>query len=234
MRNDPAIWMYHSVEDVDDDPFQITVSPARFDRQLDWLAARGLRGVGVAELLAARQAGQDRGLVGLTFDDGYADFATWVVPALLRRGFAATVFMVAGEIGGQNGWDTGPRRSLMTDKQLRWVAEQGMEVGSHGLRHLDMPQVGDEALQRELRDSRAILQDVTGRDIGGFAYPYGHVSAREVEAVRAAGYDYGCAIWHSSLTGVHALPRVYVGDHDHGPRLRLKHARHRLLSWRWS
>lgn len=226
------IWMYHSVEDVAEDPFLITVSPERFERQLDWIRARGMRGVSMAELLRARQAGRARGLVGLTFDDGYADFATWVVPTLLRRGFSATVFMVAGEVGGHNRWDTGPCRDLMSEKQLRWVAEQGMEIGSHGLWHRNMPQLDDEELDRELRESRAVLQDMIGRDVAGFAYPYGYLSAREVDAVRAAGYGYGCAIWQSELTGIHALPRIYIGDKDHGVRLRLKQVRHRLSSWR--
>jgi hypothetical protein len=46
-----------------------------------------------------------------------------------------------------------------------------------------------------------------------------------VDTVRAAGYHYGCAIWRSPLTSLHALPRTYVGDRDGALRLRAKWCR---------
>jgi len=39
------VLMYHSVEPYAEDPYQITVSPRRFERQLRWLRRRGLRGL---------------------------------------------------------------------------------------------------------------------------------------------------------------------------------------------
>lgn len=71
----PAIAMYHSVSPYEQDPYLVTVSPARFEQQMHWLRRRGLRGVSVSELLAARERGRARRLVGLTFDDGYAELA---------------------------------------------------------------------------------------------------------------------------------------------------------------
>ncbi|PWI09697.1 polysaccharide deacetylase, partial [Streptomyces sp. NWU339] len=70
----PWVAMYHSVGDCSDDPYRITVTPERLEEQLAWLRRRGLRGVSVADLLAARARGEGRRLVGLTFDDGYTDF----------------------------------------------------------------------------------------------------------------------------------------------------------------
>jgi hypothetical protein len=49
-----------------------------------------------------------------------------------------------------------------------------------------------------------------------------------VEAVRAAGYDYGCAIRRCAETARHALPRTYVGAADGSARLWAKWARHLL------
>src|SRR4051812_31640719 len=140
----PLVLMYHSVEPFDADPYQVTVHPRRFDRQLRWLSGRGLRGVSVAELLAARRTGRGADLVGLTFDDGYADFVTEVVPALARYGFTATVFVVAGALGGHNTWDEpGPRKPLMTADDVRRVTATGMEVGSHSLSHVRLPDLAD-------------------------------------------------------------------------------------------
>ncbi len=101
----PMVLMYHSVEPYQADPYLVTVSPPRFEQQMRWLARRGLRGTSVRDLLAARAAGAGKGLVGLTFDDGYADFARHALPVLQRFGFGATVFVIAGRLGGDNAWD---------------------------------------------------------------------------------------------------------------------------------
>ena len=60
LRETPMIYMYHGVADVDEDPNQLCVSPARFAEQMAWLARRGLRGVGIAELVDAMRAGRQR------------------------------------------------------------------------------------------------------------------------------------------------------------------------------
>lgn len=225
----PWVAMYHSVGDCSDDPYRITVTPERLGRQLAWLRQRGLRGVPVAELLAARARGGGQDLIGLTFDDGYADFVTHALPLLRRWGCRATVFVLPGRLGGDNAWDPlGPRKPLLTADGIRRVAAEGMEIGSHGLTHVDLTRADDLALKAELVESRALLEELTGVRVDGFCYPYGTVDARVVAAVREAGYAYACAIDPGPLTGVHALPRVHVGQEDTSWRLHLKYRLHRL------
>jgi peptidoglycan/xylan/chitin deacetylase (PgdA/CDA1 family) len=223
----PWVWMYHSIDHVSEDPHLVTVSPPRFERQLAWLKARGLRGVSMSELLTAMDKGRARGLVGLTFDDGYADFVSRAVPALLKFGFTATVFVVSARIGSYNAWDEGPRKPLMTAEQLRSVVSAGMQVSAHGRYHLSLPSLDDDELGDEIEGSRTELEDVLGRAVTGFAYPYGHVTAREMRAVRSAGYDHACAV-RPQETGRHTLARTYIGERDRGLRLRAKLVRHGL------
>ncbi|WP_031014381.1 polysaccharide deacetylase family protein [Streptomyces sp. NRRL WC-3795] len=221
--------MYHSVGDRSEDPYRITVTPERLDAQLGWLRRRGLRGVSVAGLLAARARGEDRGLVGLTFDDGYADFVTHALPCLRRHGCGATLFVLPGRLGADNAWDPlGPRKPLLTADGVRHAAAEGVEIGSHGLTHVDLTTADDATLKAETAESRALLTELTGTPATGFCYPYGTVDARAAEAVRAAGYAYACAIDPGPLTGPHALPRVHVGERDTAVRLLLKTRLHRL------
>ncbi|SEG69568.1 Polysaccharide deacetylase [Thermomonospora echinospora] len=227
----PLILRYRSVGRTERGPARPNVPPEVFERQMDWLYRNGLQGVSVGELRAAWRAGRARGLVGLTFDGGYADFATRAAPVLLRRGFTATVFVAAAEIGGESTWDTGPRRRLMSEDQIHRVVGKGMELGSHGLRYVSLPGTDDEELVEELTRGRSMLEDLTGGPVTGFAYPYGHVLRREMDAVRKAGYEYACAVWRSLLNGDHALPRTRMGDHDRGVRMWAKVFRHQLV-WR--
>ncbi|GAB3504888.1 polysaccharide deacetylase family protein [Amycolatopsis cihanbeyliensis] len=220
----PMIWMYHSVCEYDEDPYQVTVRPSRFAAQLAWLRGQGLRGVSMREL------GEDpRGAVGLTFDDGYADFAEVAVPILRAYGCTATVFVLAGRLGGSNEWDTaGPRKPLLTAEQVREVAATGMEVASHGLRHRPMPDLGGTELAEEVAGSRAAVAELTGEPVHGFAYPYGLLDEGTRRAVAAAGYHYACAVGHPARPDEFALPRMFVGERDTGPRLHAKRARHAL------
>ncbi|MFB7453041.1 polysaccharide deacetylase family protein [Streptomyces sp. NPDC056194] len=227
----PPLWvaMYHSITDTSDDPYRVTVSPVRFARQLHWLGDRGLRGVSVRELLDATAEGRAEGLVGLTFDDGYADFLDSALPLLQRHGFTATVYVLPGRLGGENGWDSaGPRKPLLDEDGIRRIADAGMEVGSHGLRHVPLTEADDTALAAETRHSRELLEEMTGRPVEGFCYPYGQVDPRVIRAVRKAGYRYGCAIDPGPHTGTYALPRVHIGENDTPWRLTAKRVLHPL------
>jgi peptidoglycan/xylan/chitin deacetylase (PgdA/CDA1 family) len=103
-----------------------------------------------------------------------------------------------------------------------------MEIGSHGLRHMSLPTATDAELMEEVGHSRRVLREITGQDVTGFCYPWGHLDSRAVDQVRSAGYSYGCAISRSRLTGPYALPRNYIGDADSSPRLWAKGVCHWL------
>jgi peptidoglycan/xylan/chitin deacetylase (PgdA/CDA1 family) len=228
----PWTLMYHSVDSGPQDPYLLTVSPERFAAQLAWLHRQGLRGVSMRELVRAYEQGATDGLVGLTFDDGYADFPRRVLPALREYDFTATLYVVAGRMGGHNAWDPdAPRKPLVTADQVRQLAATGVEIGSHGLSHRRMTGLGEEDLALETRRSRAVLESVVEGPVTGFCYPYGAVDDAAERSVAAAGYDHGVGIGHQPATSRWALPRCYVGERDGGLRLRAKRLRHALRGW---
>ncbi len=103
---------------------------------------------------------------------------------LRQHGFGATVFVIAGRLGGDNAWDPeGPRKRLMDAPEVWALAQAGIEIGSHGLRHVRLPGAGD-TLAEEVGESRRILREVTGKPVGGFCYPYGDLDAGAVTQVR--------------------------------------------------
>ena len=93
----------------------------------------------------------------------------------------------------------------MTADDVRRAADAGMEIGSHGLTHRRLPEADDERWPTRCGRSREILAEIIGGTVDGFCYPYGGVGEREVAAVRAAGYDYACAVDAPPLAGRHAL-----------------------------
>jgi peptidoglycan/xylan/chitin deacetylase (PgdA/CDA1 family) len=224
----PMVLMYHGVADVAEDPNQLCVTPGRFAEQMATLQRLGLRGVGVAALVDAMRAGRPRGLVGITFDDGYASVLEAAVPELRRRGFTATVFVISGRLGGTNAWDHGPSWPLLSASQVAEVANAGLEIGSHGATHVRLAGLAAAQLEAEVSGSRTRLGGLIGAAVRGFAYPYGSMDAAARRAVRDAGYDYACAVeTPSAHLGFWALPRIYVGQRDGAARLRAKHLLYR-------
>nr|WP_296065454.1 polysaccharide deacetylase family protein [uncultured Actinoplanes sp.] len=219
----PPVLMYHAVGHAGNDPFALYVTPQRFAAQMSLLARLGLRGVCLAELGDAALRGAADGLVGITFDDGYRDVLAHALPALREHGFGATFYAVSGLLGGVNAWDPPPRRALMTADDLRGLAAQGYEVGSHSVSHPRLAGLDPAALRHEVAGSRLALAEVLPAPPRTFCYPYGSVDAPAVRAVADAGYAYACAVVRvPGLPTVFARPRVGVTERDRGLRLAAK------------
>ncbi|MDP1680581.1 MAG: polysaccharide deacetylase family protein [Burkholderiales bacterium] len=189
----PLMLMYHSVQRgraIPDWPW--AVSMARFRSQLDFLAGEGWKTVTMADLAARPQAWPERTVV-ITFDDGYRDNYE-AFEALAQRGMCASWFVVAGWLGRGAGWgDAGqPSDPLLEPAQLRAMQSAGMEIGSHTVDHLRLPDLDNTQLNAQLLTSKALLEDVLGTEVVSFAYPYGAWDERCEQAVMAAGYRYAC------------------------------------------
>jgi len=219
----PAILMYHNIAEVAADPMDLCVAPTRFAEQMSWLKTQGLRGVGIGTLIDAMRAGRERGLVGITFDDGYASVLEAAVPELLSHGFTATMFIISDRVGGSNEWCEGQAQPLMSAEQVGELAAAGMEVGSHAATHTRLAGVGADQLEAEVSGSRASIGELTAAPVRGFAYPYGSMDPAAKRAVRGAGYDYACATEPPMAElGIMALPRIGVSQRDGSRRLAAK------------
>ena len=212
----PGILNYHAIARVAEDPNRICVSPQRFEAQMRYLKQRGLRGVSMRELLRAAGTERARGLVGLTFDDGYENFLYSALPMLERYGFSATVFVIGGMLGAENTWDEQPRMRLLGAKGVREIARRGMEVGSHGMSHIKLSGLPMARLEDEMAESRRVLGEVLDEEIDGFCYPYGSLDSAATRAARQAGYSYACATWLQAASNIYDLPRFPVWEID-GP-----------------
>jgi peptidoglycan/xylan/chitin deacetylase (PgdA/CDA1 family) len=207
--------MYHSVSPASQTPNILNVTPERFEAQLRFLKQKNLRGVSVRELRQAKNTDGVRGLVGLTFDDGYANFLHEAVPVLERFGFTATLFVVAGMLGGRNDWPhryyPRPQMKLLDAKDIQEISERGIEVGSHTMSHRWLPGLEPEKLQEEVSVSRQVLSNILGKEVNGFCYPYGGIDRASIDAVRRAQYTYACAVHRRVDHDSFDIPRMTMG-----------------------
>ena len=181
------ILMYHSVGG-DSDP--LTVAPEELDAQLDFLESAGFNTVTLREVLDAQDGGKlPRHAVVLTFDDGYVDASTKVLPRLLQRGQKATFFIVSGFCAQDAATRvTKWQKQFLTWPEVRALADAGMEIGSHTVSHRKLSEMHRDELRAEIEHSRAALQAYVGQRIDFFAYPFNEQRQWVRRAVERAGY----------------------------------------------
>jgi peptidoglycan/xylan/chitin deacetylase (PgdA/CDA1 family) len=202
---------YHSVSTVW--PHALSVIPEAFRRQVTSIARAGLPPLSAQALADGARRG-----VHVTFDDAYRDILD-SLPLLEGLGLPTTVFVstayadegrpldVPELAADAKAWPEA--LATMNWGELREVAERGVEIGSHTVGHPHLPELSDDELDRELRDSKARVEDELGRPARLLAYPYGEHDARVQAAAKRAGYAAAFAQWPgSSLRNDFALPRV--------------------------
>jgi peptidoglycan/xylan/chitin deacetylase (PgdA/CDA1 family) len=117
----------------------------------------------------------------LTFDDGYIDNFENASPILNKFGFTATIFVVVKPV------EDGAKGYLSWQK-MRELAQNPFTFGSHTLTHPRLPKLDNRTIERELGESKKIIEDRLGKPVEMFAYPYGESDERIRDMAGQAGY----------------------------------------------
>ena len=222
---------YHSV--AGEGPKYLTVSPQLFESHLDSFAERGLQ-TGDLATLEALAAGEDVApSVFLTFDDGFHDNYETVLPLLRERGMHAFVFVLPPLVdnGAPLVWPevAADAERFATMRSVTWemleeMKEGGFEVGAHTLTHPHLPDLDDEALESELRESRERVIARLG-SCDTLAYPFGEWSPRVEAAAKRCGYRFAFSLpteRGQRSADVLTIPRLNIDYRDSGRRLAAK------------
>ena len=173
-----AILTYHSL---DESGSVISTSPSDFRRQMSWLAGSSVRVQALEDIVrdaaSGRAADAPGDAVALTFDDGFANFATEAVPVLRDLGFPSTVFVVSTRAGLDSRWVWGddgvPVMPLMDWDTLGGLAADKVCVGAHTRTHPRLPRIAPAALEGEIVGAADDIESRLGQRPATFAYPYG-------------------------------------------------------------
>jgi peptidoglycan/xylan/chitin deacetylase (PgdA/CDA1 family) len=189
-----TILMYHKIAEPAPDvryPGNY-VSPGNFERQMDALLRWGYGSIRFDEWFDYR-AGRNSSLptkpLIVTFDDGYTCFDRHAWPVLRARRMGATMFLVAGQLGGTNAWDRAetPER-LLDATRVRELLADGVDFGSHTLSHPALARIPPARAFDELVRSRACLGELLGRNVDVLAYPFSNQNQTVRQLARQAGY----------------------------------------------
>jgi peptidoglycan/xylan/chitin deacetylase (PgdA/CDA1 family) len=161
---------------------------------------------------------------GTARERAYAALATLLhpLPPAARDGAIAALQTWAG--AGAAGRPT--HRALTAD-ELRALADGGLvEIGAHTVTHARLSSLDRAAQAREIVDGKVRLEEVLGRPLRSFSYPFGYKGSygpETVELVREAGFRNACSNFTGAVlarTDRFQLPRFVVRDWDGDELLR--------------
>lgn len=114
--------------------------------------------------------------VQLTFDDGNSSDYAIAFPRLGGEGLSASFFVLAGRLNVEG---------YLTAAQLHEMASAGMEVGLHGMHHVDWTAQDDARLSAEIGAARSIIEAASGRPVTSVAVPKGRYDYRVLRRLKA-------------------------------------------------
>jgi peptidoglycan/xylan/chitin deacetylase (PgdA/CDA1 family) len=175
-----------------------------------------------------------RRYVGVTFDDGFANFVEIGLPELTKYKIPSTVFVIADALGKRFG-PQGCSEKVMSAEQIRALPVDLVTIGSHTSSHPFLPSLKEESARREITQSRKQIENILTRKVVLFSFPFGGFNTKLVEFCRDAGYIRvftTLPLLAFEDTDEYAVGRVRVDPTDWSLEFRLKLAgAYRWLPW---
>ena len=175
------VFMYHCVADEPRSGDEnLYVRPAQLEEEFQYLSDNGYTTLFSDEYEDAYNAHKP---VILTFDDGYEDNYIELFPLLKKYKIKATIFVVAANIG---------QKDYLKEYQIKEMVKSGLvSIQSHTQNHIDLSSVDAETVDREFRESCAVLAKISGKNVTTLSYPGGYFNKDVIrEAERYFTYCY--------------------------------------------
>ena len=194
----PELWYWPKAQQdtfLVDDTF-----PASLAAQLNWLAAHDYTTILPRDLADHWDTGKvlPAHPIILTFDDGFSDWRTTVLPLLEQHHFVAEFYVVVQNVGRSISW-----------ADVKALAAAGNGIGAHDVHHVQLAGGGVTAasaatMRAEVEGARRDIAANTGVTPDSLAYVGGGYDATLMAIVKAAGYRTARAIDR----GVIQLPAI--------------------------
>jgi peptidoglycan/xylan/chitin deacetylase (PgdA/CDA1 family) len=114
---------------------------------------------------------------------------------LAENQFKAIQFLPADFLGKSNTWDVAqgevPERIMDAAQVREWIAA-GHDIGSHSSTHPFLTRLDHKLAREEIGASRKKLEDLFGRRVEHFCYPYGDWNPAIRDLVSESGYRTAC------------------------------------------
>jgi len=209
-----AILMYHSVAY---NKIFFTVKPENFKKQMAYLKEKNysvVRLAKIAEMLKNKEKIPEKTVV-LTFDDSFEDNYFNVFPILKEYGFPATIFTATDFIGKeQRNESTGLLLKTLNWEQIKEMHQSGLiDFEPHSCSHRELPIISPKEAQKEIINSKKVLEEGLNKQCRCFAYPRGKYNKDIINILKENGFLAAVTVNFGKAqdgSGLYRLPRQSV------------------------
>ncbi|HTF31916.1 MAG TPA: polysaccharide deacetylase family protein [Flavitalea sp.] len=117
--------------------------------------------------------------VMLTFDDTDLEQFTVALPEMKKYGFKGVFFIMTVSIN---------RPNYMSKEQVKALADEGHEIGSHTWDHRNVKLYKEEDWATQIDKPTKQLAAITGKEVKYFAYPFGLWNAQAIPELKKRGF----------------------------------------------
>lgn len=142
----------------------------------------------------------------LTFDDGFANNYIHAFPIISRYSFKAVISIITNYVNKdrpfpwlkqslkENGEDKKEYQSELplTKWQLKTMSDYGITISSHSRNHRNLNKLDKQQVKEEVIESKKDLEEMLGKRVKYFAYPYGSwgdFNNEHKSIIKSAGYQ---------------------------------------------
>lgn len=177
------ILTYNSVKEKEG--IEGTVSKNNFEIQMKHLKENGYNSITsmqLSEYLVNNKSLPEKPVL-ITFDSGYNDKYTLVLPILKKYGFKAICFIDGSKVNNVTGY--------LTSSQINEMQDYGMEIGMYYVSSNNIAEVTMEQQKRIISDGKQKLEKVTKKPVSFISYDDKKYNADTINAVKSFGFNLG-------------------------------------------
>ncbi|PZM82038.1 MAG: hypothetical protein DKM50_04640 [Candidatus Margulisiibacteriota bacterium] len=191
LRKIPVL-LYHNVAHESADKW--TITSEHFESILIYFKKYGFDTISCRELIDLRDTFVPK-KVSIAFDDGHQGIYTEAFPLLKKYGFIATIFLTTSFINKCEDSFAG-----LTSGQIREMADYGIEIGSHGVTHVNLRKLSLQEQTMEIVNSKDFMENTFNIGINTFSYPHGCYDDNLKRIITRAGYTSAFSVFKGYST----------------------------------
>lgn len=210
------ILLYNQVGHYPLEAMEDGIHPENLSEQIDYLIKQGFHIVGLDQAVSyiKGKEGLPEKSLSITFDGGFADAYTNVLPILERYRVKAAFFISPAFVGGTRMFH-GHSLPCMSWDQVISLREKGMMIGHYGCSGKAFKKVPKRAVEEDILRSKPLFEKYLGTEPPYYAVYEGTPEAETVRLLKEHGYK---AMFTKSPTkqrpSLYSISRIQSDDDD--------------------
>ncbi|TDD78248.1 polysaccharide deacetylase family protein [Flavobacterium caseinilyticum] len=208
-KKEVPILCYHNIKELKAGDGEMTktytVSPANFAQQMKALSDAGYHSILPKQLndYLLYDVPLPSNPVMITFDDTREEQFSIGATEMKKYGFKGVFFIMTVSIN---------RPGYMSREQIKTLSDDGHVVGAHTWDHHMVTKYSGDDWNTQLVKPKAKLEEIIGKPVTDFAYPFGLWNTAAIPEIKKSGYEmaYILATKRDAVDPLYTIRRIIV------------------------